>query len=170
MPWGKGEQAQQTKAEMLAELRKVNAKARKLHELHIKKILKGDFNLLNGVLAYRAIDHFGAKEKLYPVSVLLLLVMDSQKYTTARDIYMYGLVTRQQHLNRLLQYLKKWGFVETNTAQRNKHYFLTLKGQNIVKEFKEFYIQRTKEIIKSNAKGNRDIIYSNATIKAKDFA
>ncbi len=169
MPWGKGPIAAVSQKKLLAEKRIVNAKAQKLHQLHIKRMLKGGYQFMSGILAWRAIDHFTKKEDLWPTSLMLLLIMDTHEIFYTRDGYMYGIAATQQNLQRLMLYTKRRGLIDCNTAIRNKHYFLTLQGKKLLKEFYQFYKQRTKEIIKSNGKGNLDLIYKLATIKAKGF-
>lgn len=167
MPWGNGPISAATQKRILKEKRLVNAKAKKLQEARVKKMLKTDFDFMHGILAWRAIYHFTEREDMWPTALMVLLIMDTHKIFLARDAYMYGLVVAQPHLHRLMKYTRERGLIDYNTAVRNKHYFITIKGQLLVKEFKDFYKKRTKEILKSNAHGNTDIIYKCATLKAK---
>lgn len=169
MAWGTGEKAKIGREKHFKNLQLINAKARELHLLKIKRISRVEMSRYHGLFAHTIIYNFSIKEDMPEQSVLLLAIMNMYNVFYRTDAYLWGLVHNNNALRRLTERVIHTGYVDVIRTKHNvAGYYLSIKGKEFVVRFNKYYDTRVKQILKSNANGNIDQKHRYASKKLKE--
>lgn len=119
----------------------------------IKKLSKPDISLLAGLFAFGIISDCASKAGITSRTLVFVLIINYYHIFKRSDGYKWGLFDNHAEMDKAIKRSKDAGLIATERSQRSI-YYLTLKGQNLVKQYQEDYKSRVADILKDNAHGN----------------
>lgn len=157
MPWGTTKKQLSKRAKLHAQLSAINKKAKQLHNNAIKVLSTPKRSKYHGIFFYIYLNRYCKQKKLTEILVILLMMVDFYQVFDYKYIQLWGLGQRDDEVTYWIRQLRKDGFIIKDQIHR-AHFYLSLKGTNIVNEFYDFYEKERKEQLKKNADGHKKLV------------
>lgn len=157
MPWGTTK-AQKAALKRLQEKKKsITAHAKVLHKNTIKNLSSPKKSMYSGIFFYVYLYEFCRKRDIRPILVILLLIIDFYEVFVYSQIQDWGLTETDEQVAHWLRKLRREKFTEKEQGQR-AHYFLAIKGKNLLREFLTYYETRRDAQLEKNKNGHKKLV------------